>query len=170
MDMIETMRRSEAVEISLRNGHVVYGRFLGVSGKNFVLCDPDGAVLFVPFAEENMAYIKVVSADPEIGRILDRLYGDRPSRQPVDPNGGAQAGPRYQDDLPPRRVDPPAAQDPQPGRVDVQPVILGGPPASRHAALEEVKERHRHSNTFASNQAAPRPAYRPRIQREDEEG
>jgi len=165
MDMIETMRRSEAVEISLRNGHVVYGRFLGVSGKNLILCDPDGAVLFVPFAEENVAYIKVVSADPEISRMLDRLYGDRPSHQPVEPPE-AQPGRRLQDELSLRRVDPP---DPEPGRVDVQPVILGGLPANRHAAIEEVKERHRHSNTFGSSQTAPRPAYRPRIQREDKE-
>jgi hypothetical protein len=171
MDMIETMRRSEAVEIGLRNGHVVYGRFLGVSGRNFVLCDPDGAVVFVPSTDENLAYAKVVSADPEISRMLDRMYGNRPSRQPVDPQDDWREDPdpprqqRAETWDPPRRVDQPL----EPGRVDSQPVILSSIPSGRQTAIEEVKERHRHSNTFVSSQNAPRAAYRPRIQREDEE-
>lgn len=167
MDMIETMRRSETVEISLKNGHMVYGRFLGVSGKNFVLCDPDGAVVFVPSGEDNLSYVKVVSADPEISRALDRLYGSRPSHQPVEPNRPLDGGQQLdQEEAPARRVDPPRERVELPsGRVDVPPVILSGPPSSRQAAIEAVKEKYR-GNSFPSS---ARPAFRPRIATEGEE-
>ncbi len=166
MDMIETMRRSTAVEMVLRNGHVVYGRFLGVAGKNFILCDSDGSVVFVPTAEENLAYVKVVSDDPEISRALDRMYGDRPSRRPVEPPPREQMGLEDQESMPPRRIDP--TDQSLSNRVDVQPIIMSKPPTNRNAAIEEIKERHRHANSFgSSNQISPRPAFRPTIRNDE---
>jgi hypothetical protein len=145
MDMIEAMRQSEALEICLRNGHVVYGRFLGVFGENLVLRDSDGAMVFVPMGD-NLAYVKTISADPEIGRMMDRLCGERQLRQSI---GSADARPQV---------------DPASWRSDAQPAILDAAPSSRRTVIEAVKERFRHSTSFAS-QAGP--AYRPRI---DEEG
>jgi hypothetical protein len=159
MNMMEAMKQSEAVEISLKNGHVVYGRFLGVSDGNIIVCDPDGAVVFVPVGADNLSYVKIVSPDPEISRLMDRLFGARPSRRPVAepaPAPEPEAGRQLSED-----------EIQSPRRVDVQPIILAGPPSNRQAAIEAVKEKFRHGTSFAS--PATRPAFRPRIETEDEE-
>lgn len=143
--MLKEMVESAAVEIGLRNGHIVYGQCQGITtdealGCHFVVLDPNGAKVFVPVERDNLAYIKLVPPDPEIERALG------PQRETA------------MDDV----------LEPPPRRVDAEPIIMSGAPPSRvgGSRLEEVKERFRHNTTFASNQ---RPAFRPRIQVGDEE-
>jgi hypothetical protein len=147
--MLREMKNSAAVEIGLRNGHIVYGRCQGIVsdetlGSFFVVLDPNGATVFTSIDRDNIAYIKLVPADPE----LEMALGQQQPRQREN---------AMDDD-----------SEPPPRRVDVEPLILNGPPPSRVGGnrLEEVKERFRHNTTFSSNQ---RPAFRPRIQIGDEE-
>lgn len=137
MDMTEALKGSEAIEIGLRSGHVVYGRFKRMLGQWLVLSDPDGQLVFVPADEPNIAYIKLVAADAEIGAAMDKADAERGQ--------------------------PPEGEQPS-RRVDVPPVILPGAPSGRHAAIEEVKERFRHNTSFTSQM---RPAFRPRIETEE---
>ena len=101
---------------------------------------------------DNLSYVKIVSPDPEISRVMDRLFGARPSRRPV-----VEPTPEPEPELP-RTED----ETQSPRRVDVQPIILAGPPGNRQAAIEAVKEKFRHNTSFAS--PATRPAFRPRIE------
>ena len=72
MDIMDYIKASEAVEIGLKSGFVMYGRFAGVSGPYLVLSDPQGDKVLVPIAETNIAYIKLVGADPEIKATMDK--------------------------------------------------------------------------------------------------
>jgi len=139
LDMINAMKESEAVEIGLRNGHVLYGKFKEVLGTHFVLRDPEGSLIFIPVDEGNIAYIKLVAADPEISAAMDKAYGKQ-VQPPIFP----------EEEEPPSR------------RVDVPPIILSGVPGGRLTDIEQVKERWRHNTSFAVSQT--RPAFRPRIQ------
>lgn len=156
LDMIETMKESEAIEIGLKSGHVVYGKFRGItsgryedngtiveSNSYFIVRDPEGQLVFVESSGANIAYIKLVAADPEISATMDRLYGKSPQKSTV--------------------LD---EEEPPPRRVDVPPVVLSGAPTSRveGGRIEEIKEKFRHSTSFTSQ---IRPAFRPRIETDD---
>lgn len=152
LNVIKAMTESEAVEIGLKSGHVVYGKFKGTTGGGredngmvvesnscFIVCDPEGQLVFVDSSSANVAYIKLVAADPEISATMDRIYGKVPKPTVLD------------------------EEEPPPRRVDVPPVILGAAPTGRleGGRVEEIKERFRHSTTFTSQM---RPAFRPRIE------
>jgi hypothetical protein len=156
MEMIKEMEASEAIEIGLRSGHVLYGRFRGVSEGRFIVFDPDGAILFVPADEGNVAYVKLVPPDAELSAVMDKVRGGRQSPFPA----GAQV------------------------RTDAVPVVLGSVPHDRSSAsqaveaarsrLESIKERYRHTgNSFREGrQDRPellRPSYRPTIQADPDE-
>lgn len=158
MDMIKEMEGSEAVEVGLRSGHVLYGRFREIADGRIVMFDPDGAVLFIPMDGDNIAYVKLVPPDAELSATINRLNVGRGVQLPM----GVQGAP------PPRQ-----------SRVDTPPVILGNIPHDKTAALqavaqararlESVKERYRHAtNSFKEAQQDLRPAYRPTIQVDDE--
>jgi len=89
MDLAKIMSNSEAVEIGLRSCNVVYGRMEGtaeIGGKDwFMIRDSDGVMIMVPASYDNISYIKLVSADPDICRIL----GDK-SENSVQTPGIAQ--------------------------------------------------------------------------------
>lgn len=126
LDMIKAMKDSEAVEIGLRSGHIVYGKFREFVEARFIVSDPEGSLVFVPAGDSNIAYVKLVAADPEISATMDRLYGKRESI--------------------------PEEEEPPPRRVDVPPVILSGVPPGRQSAIEQVKEKYRHNTEFTAKQ------------------
>lgn len=143
-NMIDVMKESEAVEIGLRSGHVLYGRFKELVEGRFLVRSPEGELVFIPADDGNIAYVKLVAADPELSSTIDKLYGKGPaSAAPFVPE---------EEELPSRRV-------------DVPPVILSGSPPSRQTDIEQIKERWRHSTSFTVSQT--RPAFRPRIQTDE---
>jgi len=153
MDMLKEMSGSEALEIGLRSGHVLYGKFREMVDDKIVMSDTDGAILFIPTNNDNIAYVKLVPPDAELSATINRLNADR-------------------------RVSLPIGQENSQGRVDVPPTVLDGLPHDRSTAkqaveqararLESVKEKYRHANnSFKESAKGLRPAYRPTIQIDD---
>jgi hypothetical protein len=140
LNMIEIMKSSEAIEIGLRSGHIMYGRFKDIADGHFIMISPEGETIFIPADDSNIAYIKTVSADPEISANMDKLYGKAQSSI-------------IEEEEPPSR------------RVDVPPVILSKAPERRQTNIEQVKERWRHNTNFTAN---ARPAFKPRIESEED--
>jgi hypothetical protein len=143
-NMIDAMKESEAVEIGLRSGHILYGRFKELIEGRFVVRSPEGELVFIPADDGNVAYVKLVAADPELNTTIDKLYGKRTTE-------AVSAIPEEEE--PPSR------------RVDVPPVILPGAPTGRQVDIEQIKERWRHNTSFTVSQT--RPAFRPRIQTDE---
>jgi hypothetical protein len=141
--MIDAMKESEAVEIGLRSGYVLYGRFKELIEGRFVVRSPEGELVFIPADDGNVAYVKLVAADPELSATIDKLCG----KQTVE------AVSAIPEEEPPSR------------RVDVPPVILSSAPAGRQVDIEQIKERWRHNTSFTVSQT--RPAFRPRIQTDE---
>lgn len=145
-NMIEVMKESEAVEIGLRSGHVLYGRFKELVEGRFLVRSPEGELVFIPADDGNIAYVKLVAADPELSSTIDKLYGK---------------GPATVASFVPEEEEPPSR------RVDVPPIILSGVPSGRQTDIEQIKEKWRHNASFTISQT--RPAFRPRIQTDEED-
>ena len=82
MEMENRMSKGEAVEIALRGGHIVYGKFIGVCEEFYVIRTPEGDLTYVPSDQGNLAYIRVVMPDTDLSRAMGSLEG-RPCRVPV---------------------------------------------------------------------------------------